>query len=120
MVITEYEHWLVVRQSRRRRIYRVTLVATVSRTLRTPLGARRTRRVVSCNYGGFISGACVSPRGVYAARVARQRGMGIPGDRVNRVETYQTHTTGVSGASPADEPTVTTMADTQPADKTHK
>jgi len=32
----------------------------------------------------------------------------------------QTHTTGVSGASPADEPTVTTMADTQPADKTHK
>ena len=89
MVITEYEHWLVVRQSRRRRIYRVTLVATVSRTLRTPLGARRTRRVVSCNYGGFISGACVSPRGVYAARVARQRGMGIPGDHVNRVETYQ-------------------------------
>ena len=89
MIITEYEHWLVVRQSRRRRIYRVTLVATVSRTLRTPLGARRTRRVVSCNYGGFISGACVSPRGVYAARVARQRGMGIPGDHVNRVETYQ-------------------------------
>jgi hypothetical protein len=89
MFITEYEHWLVVRQGRRRRIYRVTLVATVSRTLRTPLGARRTRRVVSCNYGGFISGACVSPRGVYAARVARQRGMGIPGDRVNRVETYQ-------------------------------
>ena len=88
MFITEYEHWLVVRQSRRRRIYRVTLVATVSRTLRTPLGARRTRRVVSCNYGGFISGACVSPRGVYAARVARQRGMGIPGDHVNRVETY--------------------------------
>ncbi len=67
---------------------RVTLVATVSRTLRTPLGARRTRRVVSCNYGGFISGACVSPRGVYAARVARQRGMGIPGDHANRVETY--------------------------------
>jgi hypothetical protein len=30
MIITEYEHWLVVRQSRRRRIYRVTLVATVS------------------------------------------------------------------------------------------
>ena len=90
MIITEYEHWLVVRQSRRRRIYRVTLVATVSRTLRTPLGARRLESaVVSCNYGGFISGACVSPRGVYAARVARQRGMGIPGDRVNRVETYQ-------------------------------
>ena len=36
----------------------------------------------------MISGACVSPRGVYAARVARQRGMGIPGDHVNRVETY--------------------------------
>ena len=72
MIITEYEHWLVVRQSRRRRIYRVTLVATVSRTLRTPLGARRTRQVVSCNYyGGFISGACVSSRGVYTARVAR-------------------------------------------------
>ena len=34
MIITEYERWLVVRQGRRRRIYRDTLVATVSRTLR--------------------------------------------------------------------------------------
>jgi hypothetical protein len=79
MVITEYEHWLVVRQSRRRRIYRATLVATVSRTLRTPLGARRLESaVVSCNYGGFISGACVSPRGVYTARVARSGAWGSP------------------------------------------
>ena len=90
MVITEYEHWLVVRQSRRRRIYRVTLVATVSRTLRTtPLGARARSAVVSYNYGGFISGARVSPPGcVYRSRSAK-RGMGIPGDHVTRVETYQ-------------------------------
>ena len=79
MVITEYEHWLVVRQSRRRRIYRVTLVATVSRTLRTtPLGARARSAVVSYNYGGFISGARVSPRGVYTAREARSGAWGSP------------------------------------------
>ena len=88
MIITEYEHWLVVRQSRRRRIYRVTLVATVSRTLRTPLVPALESAVVSCNYGGFISGACVSPPGcVYRSSSAKQ-GMGIPGDHVNRVETY--------------------------------
>ena len=92
MVITEYEHWLVVRQSRRRRIYRVTLVATVSRTLRTPLASRcppaRKR-------GGFmqlrwfhIRGVCIAPGCVYRSSSAKQ-GMGIPGDHVNRVETYQ-------------------------------
>ena len=88
MVITEYEHWLVVRQSRRRRIYRVTLVATVSRTLRTPLGARARKR------GGFmqlrwfhIRGVCIAPGCVYRSSSAK-RGMGIPGDHVNRVETY--------------------------------
>ena len=79
MIITEYGHWLVVRQSRRRRIYRVTLVATVSRTLRDPVrasSARLERRlpvqnrpsahraqeaVVSCTYGGFMPGVCVTP-----------------------------------------------------------
>ena len=88
MVITEYEHWLVVRQSRRRRIYRVTLVATVSRTLRTLLGARARKR------GGFmqlrwfhIRGVCIAPGCVYRSSSAKQ-GMGIPGDHVNRVETY--------------------------------
>ena len=89
MFITEYEHWLVVRQSRRRRIYRVTLVATVSRTLRTPLGARARKR------GGFmqlrwfhIRGVCIAPGCVYRSSSAR-RDMGIPGDRIKRVETYQ-------------------------------
>jgi hypothetical protein len=100
MVITEYEHWLVVRQSRRRRIYRVTLVATVSRTLRTPLtglGARRTRRVVSCNYGGFISGGvCIAPGCVYRSSSAK-RDVGIPGDRIKRVETYH-HEQRAAGA----------------------
>ena len=43
MIITEYGHWLVVRQSRRRRIYRVTLVATVSRSVRT-LSVRPPKR----------------------------------------------------------------------------
>jgi len=88
MIITEYEHWLVVRQSRRRRIYRVTLVATVSRTLRTPLGARARKR------GGFmqlrwfhIRGVCIAPGCVYRSSSAR-RDMGIPGDRIKRVETY--------------------------------
>ena len=97
MVITEYEHWLVVRQSRRRRIYRVTLVATVSRTLRTPLGARARKR------GGFmqlrwfhIRGVCIAPGCVYRSSSAR-RDVGIPGDHVNRVETYQDRT----GCDPA-------------------
>ena len=65
MVITEYEHWFVVRQSRRRRIYRVTLVATVSRTLRDlsyRSNACPPRELVSCNYGGFIPGVCIAPR----------------------------------------------------------
>ena len=64
MVITEYEHWLVVRQSRRRRIYRVTLVATVSRTLRDlsyRSNACPPRELVSCNYG---DPGCVSLRDV--------------------------------------------------------
>ena len=81
MIITEYEHWLVVRQGRRRRIYRVTLVATVSRTLRTPLVPALESAVVSCNYDGFISGACVSPRDVYTARAVleqREAGHGDP------------------------------------------
>ena len=87
MFITEYEHWLVVRQSRRRRIYRVTLVATVSRTLRTP-------RCPPNKAGGFmqlrwfhIRGVCIAPGCVYRSSSAKQ-GMGIPGDHVNRVETY--------------------------------
>jgi hypothetical protein len=91
MIITEYEHWLVVRQSRRRRIYRDTLVATVSRTLRTPLGARARKR------GGFmqlrwfhIRGVCIAPGCVYRSSSAK-RGMGIPGDHVKRVETHHSN-----------------------------
>jgi hypothetical protein len=75
------------------------MLATVSRTLRTPLtglhGARRTRRVVSCNYGGFISGGvCIAPGCVYRSSSAK-RGVGIPGDRIKRVETY--HNKGERG-----------------------
>jgi len=77
MVITEYEHWLVVRQSRRRRIYRVTLVATVSRTLRTPLVPAQESAVVSCNYGGFISGRVYRP-GVCIPLEYREAGHGDP------------------------------------------
>jgi len=65
------------------------MLATVSRTLRTPLGARARKR------GGFmqlrwfhIRGVCIAPGCVYRSSSAK-RGMGIPGDHVKRVETYQ-------------------------------
>jgi len=86
MIRTDNEHGLTVRQGLGDGSVGTRKVATVSRTLRTPLtglGARRTsmrtRRVVSCNYGGFISGGvCVSLRDVYTARVARSGAWGIP------------------------------------------
>jgi hypothetical protein len=65
------------------------MLATVSRTLRTPLGARARKR------GGFmqlrwfhIRGVCIAPGCVYRSSSVK-RGMGIPGDHVKRVETYQ-------------------------------
>jgi hypothetical protein len=89
MIITEYEHWLVVRQSRRRRIYRVTLVATVISNATYPSRCPPARK-----RGGFmqlrwfhIRGVCIAPGCVYRSSSAK-RGMGIPGDHVNRVETY--------------------------------
>ena len=43
MIITEYEHWLVVRHCRRRRIYRDTLVATANRN---PLDSKHGHELV--------------------------------------------------------------------------
>jgi hypothetical protein len=49
MIITEYEHWMVVRQGLTRRIYGAADAGLfISRSLRTPLGAHARKR------GGFM------------------------------------------------------------------
>ncbi len=86
MVITEYEHWLVVRQSRRRRIYRVRRCWPLYLERYVP--QLLPVSTVPAEQGGWFhattvdvsyQGACVSLRDVYTARVARSGAWGSPG-----------------------------------------